>query len=104
MKSNLMTPEEKNILENYKRVRATLDETVEKLHETYHSFPFHDVQAYQKLNKKTQESKDNLIQMELNQQAEHINDLYNSLEIGKKKFYLIFIYFFLILFELQLSQ
>lgn len=88
-----MTPEKKKVLENYKKVRAKLDENVEKLRETYHSFPFQDVKAYQKLIKKAQESENSLIQVELNQQTEHINDLYNSLDIGK-----IFLWFLILIF------
>lgn len=83
MKSNLMTPEQKKVLENYKTIRAKLDESVEKLHEAYHSFPFQDIKVFQKSVKKAQERENNLIQMELKQQTEHINVLYNSLDIGK---------------------
>lgn len=83
MRSNLIKPEQNKILENYKKIRAKLDENVEKLHETYHSFPFQEIEAHQKLIKKFQESENNLIKKELNQQSDHINVLYNSLDIGK---------------------
>lgn len=78
-----MKPEEIQILENYKKIRAKLDENVEKLHETYHSFPFQEAETHQKLVKKMQEKENHVIQKKLHQQSEHINVLYNSLEIGK---------------------
>lgn len=78
-----MNPEQMKILENYQKVREKLDKNIEKLQETYHSFPFQDVKDHQIAIKKMQELQNRKIEMELNQQAEHNNALYNSLDIGK---------------------
>lgn len=71
------------VLENSRKVHAQLDEQVQELCDTYNSFPFKDLKTYHENIKKSEEMERHLILKKVDEKVDKINNVYNSLDIGK---------------------